>query len=72
MPFAGKAPEGQFLAPRVDALFLCQGKEVLGREILVKRHVVVQVLVGRDGREDEPWGGVLRVQAAVQQAAAVE
>ena len=42
------------------------------REILIERHVVVQVLVGRDGRQDKLVSGILCVEAAVQQASAVE
>ena len=72
MALAGVAPESQLFAPRIDALPLCEG-EIVGRgEVLVECHVVVQVLIGCDRRQDEPLGGVLCVQAAVQQAAAVE
>ena len=64
--------ESQFFAPGVDALLLCQAEIVRVREILIERHVVVQVLVGRDGRQDKLVSGILCVEAAVQQASAVE
>ena len=70
-PPTGIGLEDDFLAHRVRTLFLHQGKDVAGREVLVHGHAVVQVLEARDETGREVRGMPFDIQSPVQQAAAV-